>query len=178
MEFFFVATENGAIYAEFDEQKAPPPCPGCRRRRTSTDVAASYQVEVADASALADLNHAAPVYVASSAFVGWHHGAGLSGLEFEPLEKPAGYARARIVGSARLHPSSRARATEQCPTCGYRYYEVAGPWAIDERAWDGSPFFEIEERRGAMFCSEPAKSALESSGLSGPVLLDMDVVAL
>ena len=177
MEFFLVATENGALGVEWSEAAAPPACPVCGRH-TRPDPAMGYEVVVADASELKDLNHAAPVYVASPRFAAWYERTGQTGLAFDPLPRIEGRLRARITGAARLPPSSGATATVRCDHCGYRYYEVDGPWRIDEEAWDRSGFFQVSERPGAMFCSRAAKAAVEEAGLTGAVFLEMDLVAL
>jgi hypothetical protein len=177
MQFFFIATENGALITDWDDRKAPPACPVCGRP-VGPDPAAGYVVHVDQPAELKDLNHAAPVYVASPAFVEWYGRTGQSGLAFDPLPGIKGRQRARITGSARLAASSRATVRERCDHCGYRYYEVAGPWEIDEGAWDGSSFFAVVERPSAMFCTETAKAAIEDSGLAGPVFMEMELVML
>jgi hypothetical protein len=123
--------------------------------------------------------HADPLYVASDAFAAFCRDERLGGLEFTPVEGlEGGFARAVPAGSARLHPSSNVQVVDECGRCGFKDVLVGGPWRIDEDAWDGSAFFHVEERPVVTFCTADAMAALQASGLTGPIFIELDLVAI
>ncbi len=177
-DFFLLGSEPSALVAQFDESQAPPRCPVCGRL-PGDDPAAGYVPRLKPSAPRLDLMHADPLYVASDAFATYCREKGLEGFELRPVEGlEEGLMRAVPAGTARVHSSSDVQVADECDHCGFRDVMVGGPWRIDEDAWDGSTFFHVEERPVVTFCTGEAMAALQESGLTGPIFIDLDVVVI
>jgi hypothetical protein len=174
MEFLLLSGEDTGLELVARDDGDKRRCGTCGRAvEVSPD--AVYRISVRDLDAVVDLMHVPPMYAASSGFVDWVEREGLTGLAFEPIDAGRAVVRVRATSSARLDPAGVVERT--CAGCGYREYEVQGPWQLDRRSWDGSAFFALRERNELIFCTTDAAERLGASGLEGPTFMPPELMA-